>query len=624
MGAAFDGSRGRERLSGMTVAGVLLVPMLLGVLFAWGLASPVEDASRVTAAVVNNDDPVTVNGQTVPLGRELAGGLIGGSGGTGAPLDPGSDPSADTASSGPNFTWVLTNADEAEQGLDDGRYAAVVTIPSTFSANATSISGPAADAQTASVVVTTTPTTAFLDPALTDVIVQAAVSTLNESLTQRYLTNVYQGFNQINSSIAQAADGADQLASGTASLSSGADNLASGAEQLSEGLDTLDSGAQSLSSGLGRLESSVQSLPGQTAQLASGSAEVAAAVDAEAVALGRVTNDVADVVATICDEPGPGRLCDRATALLARLQAADADVRALAVGADEVAVGNRRLAAGIPSLVSGIDASASGAAQLATGADSSAAGGRSLASGADSVASGAAQVDDGAEQLASGLDDAVDQIPTYSDNDIRTLSTVVAQPVQTQVDLPGSGTQSVPLFAVVALWIGGIVVALAHQAVPRSRLLTARSAAALTLRGLGPVLALGAAQGLLVGIPLLPFLDVDAVSRIAFAAMCVVIGTVFAVVNHGLAAALGGVGRTVAVVIAVLALVVGTSSTAPAAIESAAALAPTGPARVVLLAAIGVGSGLAATLVLVVWVLLGYLLAYLGTARERSGAAVLG
>ncbi len=619
---ALGATSGEERLGGLTLAGLLLVPVVIGVLLAWGLSAPVQHVDRVTAAVVNDDAPVTVNGQTVPLGRELAGQLIGGPAGTGAPDDPGDDATTEPAATGPNFTWVLTNDDDAAAGLEDGTYAAVVTIPSSFSAYGTSISGPANQAVQATVHVETTPATAFLDPALTDVVVQAAVATFNEAITERYLSNVYQGFNQINSSIAQAAQGADQLASGASSLSEGADQLAEGAAQLSDGLDSLDSGAASLASGLGRLDSSVQSLPGQTAELARGSAEVAAGVDAEAAALDRVTNDLARVVSTICEDPG--RLCDRATDLLARLQTASGDVDRLAVGADEVAAGNQRLAQGIPGLVTGLDQSSAGATELAAGTDSSASGGRSVASGADSVASGAEQVDSGAAQLSSGLDQAVEQIPTYTDDDISTLSTVVAQPADVRFDLPATGTQSVPLFAVVALWVGGMVAALAYRAIPSSHLLTAASTPALARRSLWPVALLGTVSGALVALPLVPFMDIGVVPSVAFGATCAVTGAVFAVVNHGLVALFGGAGRLVAVVVAVVALVVGTSSTAPGQIEAFARVVPTGPGHVVLLGAIGVGSGWGALVALALWALVGVGLTLAGTARHRTGAAVTG
>jgi putative membrane protein len=620
-GRALPATTGDERLRGVSVAGLVLVPVLVGVLLAWGLSAPVQNLGRVPAAVVNDDSPVTVNGQTVPLGRELAGTLIGGPAGTGGALDPGADATATPQDLQPNFSWVLTNDDDAAAGLADGTYAAVVTIPPTFSAYGTSISGPAAQAVTATVHVQTTPATAFLDPAVTDVVVQAALRTLNTQLTERYLTNVYQGFNQISSSIGQASQGADQVASGASSVSSGADQLSSGAGQLSTGLNSLDSGATSLASGLGRLDSSVQALPGQTSQLARGSAEVAAGVDAEAAALDRATRELSGVVSTLCQTPG--RLCDRGTALLSRLQSASSDIDRLARGADAVAVGNRRLSQSMPALVAGIGQSASGADQVASGAGTSASAGRSLASGAAKLASGAGQVDTGAAQLASGLDQAVQQIPTYTDDDISTLSSVVAQPTVARVDLPPTGTQSIPLFAVVALWVGTAVVALAHRSVARSRLLTGSSSAALAWRAVWPVIAFGTVAGLLVAVPLVPSMDVGLVAGVDFALGCALVGAVFGVVNHGLAALMGGVGRAISVVVAVLALVVGTSSTSPAEIQAAAALAPTGPARTLLLALIGVGPGWGAAIALAVWALVGLGLAFAGTARRRSGAAAL-
>jgi putative membrane protein len=673
-GNVLSGTSGEERLGPLAVVGLVVLPLLVGVTLAWGLSAPVQNLDRVTAAVVNNDKPVTVNGQTVPVGREFAAGLIGGTGGSGAPDDPGSDATAQPASTGPNFTWVLTNSKDAASGLQDGSYAAVVTIPSSFSASATSISGPAAKAVTATVDIRTTPATAFLDPALTDVVVQAATTTLNSSITENYLSNVYQGFNQINSSIAQAADGADQLASGASSLAGGADQLASGADQLASGLQSLDAGAASLSAGLTQLDSSVQGLPGQTAQLATGSAEVAAALDAAAASLSAVTQRFADIVAAICERSPaerpdrnerpsrggrpdqversgrverrsqdqrsgrverpsqdqrsgrvelPRQLCTRATTSLDGLEAADQSFAELAGGADEVAAGNERLAAGMPGLVDGIEEASSGASEVARGAGSSAAGGASVAKGAGNVASGAGNVDSGAAQLSSGLDKAVKQIPTYSKKDVSTLSTVVAQPVLTSYKLPATGTQSVPLFAVVALWVGGIVLALAHRAVPSGRLLTSESSVSLAARSTGPVAAIGAGQGLVVALALFGFLESGSGPLLGLTAACVALGVVFAVVNLGLAALFGGVGRMVAVVIGVVALVVGTSSTAPAALESAAALLPTGPGHVMVISAVGVDSAWPALVALVLWGLVGLVLVLVGVVRRRTGPALV-
>ncbi|WP_353808720.1 hypothetical protein [Agromyces sp. SYSU T00194] len=623
MRPAFGATRGVERPGWITVVGLLVLPVLVAVLLAWALSAPAKHLDRVTAAIVNDDDPVTVNGQTVPLGREFAANLIGGDAGEGAPDDPGADATATPAPTGPNFGWVLTNDTDAATGLAEGTYAAVVTIPPSFSADATSISGPASDAVQASLTVETTPATAYLDPALTAVLVQEAVATLNRELTQRYLSNVYEGFNQLNASIGQAADGAAQLADGAASLASGSDELAAGAEQLASGLDALDAGAESLSAGLAQLDASVQPLPAETAQLAAGSAQVAAAVDAGSAALARATDEFATIVSDVCALPGPGTVCSRATAALGRLQAANQDVAALAAGADQVAAGNQQLANGIPGLVAGVDSASAGANEVAAGAGESAEGGASVASGAEGVASGAGELDSGAAQLADGLAEAVEQIPTYTDDDISTLSAVVAQPVTASLDLPASGTQSVPLFAVVALWVGGLVLALAARAVPGRALLGPDSSFRLLVRGARPVVGLGAAQGAVVGVTLMGFLSVDPAFWLLFVAACTYLGVVFALVNHGLAAAFDGVGRTLAALVAVVALVVGTSSTVPDPLEALAAFLPTGPADALLLAAIDVGSGWGPIVALLVWALVGAGLALAGIVRRRSGESAL-
>ena len=135
---SFSATAGSRRLGWLAVAGLLAVPLIVGGVLTWALATPTAHLDRVTAAIVNDDEPVTVNGQTVPLGRQFAAGLIGGGRGadtaaTAAKCQSGSDASASAAAVGhergsdaaterpatdaSNFDWVLTNDDEAAAGL---------------------------------------------------------------------------------------------------------------------------------------------------------------------------------------------------------------------------------------------------------------------------------------------------------------------------------------------------------------------------------------------------------------------------------------------------------------------------------------------------------------------------
>jgi putative membrane protein len=124
----------RSRLTRAAVVAVMLVPLFYGAMYVWANLDPTGRLDNVQAAVVNQDQAVQIAGrdgakQPVAIGRQLAGNLI----------------SDDDDS---NYDWVLTDAKDAQQGLTDGTYKAVLTIPKDLSAAATSTSGdPAAAVQ---------------------------------------------------------------------------------------------------------------------------------------------------------------------------------------------------------------------------------------------------------------------------------------------------------------------------------------------------------------------------------------------------------------------------------------------------------------------------------------------
>ena len=114
-------ARSRRPVTWLTLIGVLLLPVVIGGILVASLYNPAERLDQINAAIVNEDEPVTIDDQIVPLGRQLTAGLVEGS----DELDS-------------NLTWTLSNTDDAAEGLADGTYDAVVTIPENFSAAATS------------------------------------------------------------------------------------------------------------------------------------------------------------------------------------------------------------------------------------------------------------------------------------------------------------------------------------------------------------------------------------------------------------------------------------------------------------------------------------------------------
>ena len=242
--------------------GLLLIPVLI----ATGLLAATWNSdtrlSKVQAAIVNLDKAVTLNGKTVPMGRQLSAQLI-------------------SAEEGQNFTWVLADASHASDGLKAGRYAAVVTIPENFSAAATSYAGTASSAEQATIDVATSPVAGIAATAIGQSVAQAAAIALNQTLTEGYLDQVYIGFNTTGTQFQTVADASKKLADGSAQLSSGLYQITSngglirsGGSSLVSGISQYTSGASQSATGASQLASGLAQLSANSAQLRTGVAKL--------------------------------------------------------------------------------------------------------------------------------------------------------------------------------------------------------------------------------------------------------------------------------------------------------------------------------------------------------------
>ncbi|MDH6278487.1 putative membrane protein [Aurantimicrobium minutum] len=310
-------TEGKPRV--LTLAALIFVPLIVVGTLMWGLWNPTDRLNTVTAAIVNNDEPVTINGQLTPLGRLLTAGLVDG---------------ADGAS---NYNWVITNEAGAKEGLRSGDYVAVVTIPKNFSEVATSSFSDAANPEQAIIDVTSSDKTRLVDDALTTAITSTAVTLLNQQLSASYIENVLIGFSTLSESLGEAASGAQELSSGIASLADGANQLSVGANQLSNGMWTLQAQAAAI--------------PGSAQQIADGLAGLSATCSQVVVA------------------PAQAQFCGGLAGLTAGTSGLAGGLSSLSGGITELAAGSTGIATGVEGIASGTTAVAGGAAGLATGLD---------------------------------------------------------------------------------------------------------------------------------------------------------------------------------------------------------------------------------------------------------------
>lgn len=634
MTAALTPLRG-SRVRWYTLVGLLLVPLTVAGVFLWGLWNPSERLEQITAAVVNEDEPVEVDGQLVPLGRVLAAELIAGE--------------ADT-----NFTWVLTNADDAESGLDDGRYATSITIPKNFSAAATSLAGGPDQAERATIRIAESDRGRLLDTALSSIVTQTATRVLNQQLGEQFVGNVFVGMSTLHGGISEAARGAHQLADGGDQLADGMRGLADGAQQLATGTGELAGGAQQLATGASGLVGGAQELASGTRASANGGAQLADGVESYTGMVNMVLDSVIGVsgealeplrqlrgiIAELPAEVFPPEATQ--AYLLEVLDAAIAELEHAASGNDESALvqlrnggvelaqgarasadGQAALASGLEEYAAGVGSFAGGVSTFSDGVSQLAAQTPELASGADQLATGAAASADGALELAQGLDTAARGIPNYSESEREVMAQTAVESIEAEGESDELFNASgVPLFAGIALWAGALAAFLVLSPLWSRARVAARGIFAITVRSAIPAVVLGATQGALAGIVLPIALGYDFAKGAAFFGLAVLAGIAFALTVQGLSARFGGFGRFLAFALLVIAFAVGIVSTVPSLLVAIGDASPIGAAfdgfQAIAMGASGAG---VAAAVLALWGGLGLVLTAWAVVRERRATA---
>ncbi|MRK01346.1 hypothetical protein GEV27_07390 [Aeromicrobium sp. S22] len=574
----------RSRLTRAAVLAVMLVPLFYGAMYVWANINPTGHLDQVKAAVVNEDELVEITGrdgekQPVAIGRQLAGNLVS---------DDGDD----------NYDWVLTDGKDARQGLADGTYKAVLTIPANLSKAATSTSGDPAKAIQGRLDLQTNDAVNYINGTIAQTILRAAKGALNAQVTETYLDNVYLSFTDIKGALDDAADGSDRLADGavqlrdgTAELGDGADQLSDGAGRLADGAGQLDDGAATLADGLDQLDSRTSALPAQTRRLADGARQVADGNAELNDTVQQVTRDLlgasedanADIdelakslgtIAEQCEAAQPvgvdcsllrqaagrsGELKELVGGIRGQAEELSAGTKQLAQGSEQVADGNAELARAVPPLVEAIGQASDGAGRLASatgqlsdGADELGTGAGQLAAGAGRLSGGADDLATGALELTNGLRDGSKQVPDYDESERETLAKTAATPIQDAAErvngVKNYGEALAPYFISLALWVGAMAIYLLLRPLSARAIASSAGSVRTALAGYVPGLVISVVQvGLLLAV-LQGFLDLRPANQWLLVGIALATGAVFTAINQMFIALFGAAGRFVALV----------------------------------------------------------------------------
>lgn len=373
-----------RRPSWPTWTAVLLLPILMGALLMWAFQDETHQVKNLTAAIVNNDEPVKVKGQLVPLGRLLSGNLVDGA--------------------APNMSWVLTDAADAEKGLAESRYVAVLSIPKEFSAAATSSATTPKDPERAVLTVDSAVDRSLLDTAVAPNVARAAAQALSATLAGSTIENLYLGYGTLAENLRPATSGAMKLADGLSSASDGSAKLADGLDEASTGLSKLAGGTRQLTGGVTTL---VEQTKSSVAAQRAGLPGLRALADGAKGVSGGVSTLVTTTKSTLTTQekalPQLKALSDGAAQVSGGAAAMSPGTAQLATGAKQLADGMGQWAGGAVSYAANASLFADGAQELTGGVDKLAAGSASLARGAGEATSVASSVAEGAAELSTGV-----------------------------------------------------------------------------------------------------------------------------------------------------------------------------------------------------------------------------
>lgn len=255
---------------------IIAIPTIYTTLFLGSMWDPYGKVDHLPVAIVNEDKPVTYNDETLEVGNEMV----------------------DSLKDNDSLDFHFVSSKEAKDGLKNGTYYMVITIPEDFSANASTV----LDEHPRKMVLDyeTNPGTNYIASKLSETALNKIRTSVADTVTKTYTETVFDQIVTVGEGMTEASDGAGQLADGAIQLADGnntittnlnvlanssltfkdgADTLHVGLKKYTDGVAQLDDGSKKLKDGLSTLNNGASALASGVSQLSNGSSSLAAGLN---------------------------------------------------------------------------------------------------------------------------------------------------------------------------------------------------------------------------------------------------------------------------------------------------------------------------------------------------------
>lgn len=556
--AASELRRFRGRLPLLALAFLLIVPTLYGSLYLWSNWDPYGRSGDIPVAVVNEDEPVTVQGRRVDAGAEFVQQLR----------------------ARRELDWHFTDAEDAADGLNSGRYLMIITVPREFSRK---LSSPATGSfERARLLIRLDDANGYIVSVIARTLESEIQNQVNAAAYATYAEVALGGFERVRTGLQEGADGAGKLSDGAVALRKGSQRLADGLTQLDQGAERLATGSAQVRDGNEQLAGVVNAAAGavnrgldrlgNVAGVAGDAADAAGQLTTGAQNVSRAAGAIDDQVAALA-QANPQIANDPAFRQLQQLTAAQAqqagqiagDVSDAAMRLDQLATQAQGAAGQTGQLKAQVQQGQADVDRLATGASQVADGAAQLSAGLGTASQGAARLPPGARELAQGarrlsdsLSAARDRVPASNPRDRAQQADALANPVQLSSSNAHParvyGRGLAPFFLSIALWVFGLIAYLMLRPIAGEALASRLPAVTVGLGAWLPAAGLGMVAALIlygvvdIGLGLDPLSPWETVGLMFLAA------ATFTAIDHFLRLTFGIVGDAASLVLLVLQL----------------------------------------------------------------------
>lgn len=338
---------------------IIAIPTIYTTLFLGSMWDPYGKVDHLPVAIVNEDKAVTYNGKKLEVGKEMV----------------------DSLKDNDSLDFHFVSSKEAKDGLKNGTYYMVITIPEDFSANASTVLDE--HPQKMELDYETNPGTNYIASKLSETALNKIRTSVADTVTKTYTETVFDQIVTVGEGMTEASDGAGQIADGTVQLADGNNTITTNLNVLANSSLTFKNGADTLHVGLKQYTDGV-------AQLNDGSKELK------------------DGLSTL-----------------------NSGASALASGVSQLSSGSSSLAAGLNQYTSGVSTAQAGADTLDKSSISLTAGVTSLKIGVDTLVSKNNALNQGVAAISNGLGNIISEIDQMSASTPETTTEVSTQPIDT-------------------------------------------------------------------------------------------------------------------------------------------------------------------------------------------------